>query len=77
MMEAVLAKPREPSDFVSGWNPVAEAGQKDFKGRYYFEKLRLTPVDKDRHWELRRSYMEGLMWCLAYYYKGCISWGKS
>jgi 5'-3' exoribonuclease 1 len=19
--------------------------------------------------------MEGLMWCLAYYYRGCISWG--
>jgi 5'-3' exonuclease len=19
--------------------------------------------------------MEGLMWCLAYYYQGCISWG--
>jgi 5'-3' exonuclease len=77
MMEAVLAAPRKPSDFVSGWSPVAEAGQKDFKGRYYFEKLHFTPVDKDKHWELRRSYMEGLMWCLAYYYKGCISWGTS
>lgn len=75
MMEAVLSTPRDASDFVAGWNPVAEAGQKDFKGRYYFEKLQLTPVDKEKHWELRKSYMEGLMWCLAYYYKGCISWG--
>jgi len=61
--------------FVSGWKQVTEAGQKDFKGRYYFEKLKLTPVDKNEHWALRKSYMEGLMWCLAYYYEGCISWG--
>jgi 5'-3' exoribonuclease 1 len=62
-------------DFVDGWKPVSAAGEKDFKGRYYFEKLKLTPLDKDHHWDLRRSYMEGLMWCLAYYYRGCISWG--
>ena len=24
--------------------------------------------------ELRTSYLQGLMWCLAYYVKGCISW---
>ncbi|KAL7557528.1 hypothetical protein ACA910_019310 [Epithemia clementina (nom. ined.)] len=49
--------------------------EEDVKARYYFEKLHLKPVDKDKHWQLRKSYMEGLMWCLAYYYKGCISWG--
>jgi 5'-3' exonuclease len=75
MMEAVLSTPRDASDFVAGWIPVAEAGQKDFKGRYYFEKLQLTPVDKEKHWDLRKSYMEGLMWCLAYYFKGVQSWG--
>jgi len=58
---------------VDGWNP--KAGEKDFKGRYYFEKLKLTPLDIDKHHALRRSYIEGLMWCLAYYYRGCISWG--
>lgn len=62
------------NDFVSGWNP-AQPRQKDFKGRYYFEKMAMTPIDKDAHWKLRKSYMEGLMWCLAYYYKGCVSWG--
>jgi 5'-3' exoribonuclease 1 len=59
--------------FVDGWNPNAQA--KDFKGRYYYEKLKLTPLDIEQHHALRRSYVEGLMWCLAYYYRGCISWG--
>ena len=63
------------NSFVDGWTPVTEVGRKDFKGRYYFEKLSLTPIDKEQHWILRRSYVEGLIWCLAYYYKGCISWG--
>lgn len=73
MIEAMMDQ--EKDDFVDGWTPVTKAGQKDFKGRYYFEKLKLTPVSKDEHWALRKSYMEGLMWCLAYYYRGCISWG--
>ncbi|CAM9675815.1 unnamed protein product, partial [Phaeothamnion confervicola] len=49
-------------------------GKKDFKGRYYFEKFGITPRDVEVHGRLRRHYMEGLMWCLAYYYKGCMSW---
>lgn len=61
-------------DFVSGWTPV-QPGEKDFKGRYYFEKLQMTPVDFPEHKALRKAYIEGLMWCLAYYYRGCISWG--
>jgi 5'-3' exoribonuclease 1 len=64
-----------PDDFVDGWKPVTAREQKDFKGRYYYEKMKITPVDKERHWKLRKSYMEGLRWCLAYYYRGCISWG--
>ena len=49
--------------------------EKDFKGRYYFEKLNFKPVDLCSHLALRQAYMEGLIWCLAYYYRGCISWG--
>ena len=60
--------------FVDGWKPV-QPGEKDFKGRYYYEKMKLTPVDIDAHHALRQAYIEGLMWCLAYYYRGCISWG--
>lgn len=74
MIETLVAK-HSPENFVEGWKPVTTAGEKDFKGRYYYEKMKLTPVDKEEHWALRRSYMEGLRWCLAYYYKGCISWG--
>jgi 5'-3' exoribonuclease 1 len=50
-------------------------GRKDYKGRYYFEKLGFTPTDLSKHKALQKSYLEGLMWCLAYYYRGCISWG--
>ena len=35
----------------------------------------MLPVgDEAKHQHLRQSYMEGLAWCLAYYYRGCISW---
>jgi 5'-3' exoribonuclease 1 len=79
MVEQMLEKIKlsDPKDkpYVEGWQPITQAGEKDFKGRYYFEKMKMTPLDKQAHWELRKSYMEGLIWCLAYYYKGCISWG--
>ena len=65
----------EGTKFVDGWELPSDAEKKDHKGRYYFEKLKLTPVDINDHLALRQSYIEGLIWCLAYYYKGCISWG--
>jgi 5'-3' exoribonuclease 1 len=74
MIEGLLEK-YGPDDFVDGWKPVNNGEEKDFKGRYYYEKMNITPVDKEEHWKLRKSYMEGLRWCLAYYYRGCISWG--
>lgn len=85
MIENLMANQKLNSDeVVDGWTPVSvtpsddddpDNPKKDFKGRYYWEKMKLTPVDKDKHWHLRKSYMEGLIWCLAYYYEGCISWG--
>jgi 5'-3' exoribonuclease 1 len=73
MIEQVTSQ-HSNEEFVDGWTPV-KPGEKDFKGRYYFEKLKLTPLDINEHHALRQSYIEGLMWCLAYYYRGCISWG--
>jgi 5'-3' exoribonuclease 1 len=73
MMENLMAN-KKGATFVDGWKAVAP-GEKDFKGRYYFEKMKMTPIDIEAHHALRKSYMEGLMWCLAYYYRGCISWG--
>lgn len=74
-MISVLVEKHSQNDFVEGWTPVREPGEKDFKGRYYFEKLHMTPVSVTEHKALRKAYVEGLMWCLAYYYRGCISWG--
>lgn len=44
-------------------------------GRYYFEKFGITPHHVDIHDRLQAAYVEGLIWCLAYYYRGCVSWG--
>lgn len=43
--------------------------------RYYFEKFGITPLHTEVHERLRAAYVEGLLWCLAYYYRGCVSWG--
>jgi 5'-3' exoribonuclease 1 len=79
MVEEMLAKIQQSDStekpYVDGWRPVTQAGEKDYKGRYYFEKMKMTPLDKDAHWELRRSYMEGLIWCLAYV--SCYQVGES
>ncbi len=58
----------------SSSSTITESGQKDFKGRYYFEKFGFLPADTDMHNHLQMCYLEGLQWCMAYYYKGCISW---
>jgi len=52
--------------------PSIEKG--DLKRRYYFDKFGFSPVDVEQHQKLRRAYVEGLVWCLEYYYRGCISW---
>ena len=72
MIQNVLRN-KNGKDIIDGWEP-AQAGERDFKGRYYYEKLKLTPIDVKEHNALRQAYIEGLLWCLAYYYRGCISW---
>ena len=81
MIADMIAKHGKDAKFVDGWSlPSSESEEgntpsKDFKGRYYYEKLYFTPVHIEEHLALRKSYIEGLQWCLAYYYRGCISWG--
>jgi len=75
MVEGTLVKIRAGEKFVDGWKPPLNPEEKNFKGRYYYEKLHFTPLHIDEHLQLRKSYVEGLIWCLAYYYRGCISWG--
>lgn len=75
MLEEMIDNHGEDGQFVEGWELPTDNKTKDHKGRYYFEKLKLTPANIDDHLALRQSYIEGLMWCLAYYYRGCISWG--
>eukprot|EP00574_Skeletonema_japonicum_P009318 CAMPEP_0201724490 /NCGR_PEP_ID=MMETSP0593-20130828/8235_1 /ASSEMBLY_ACC=CAM_ASM_000672 /TAXON_ID=267983 /ORGANISM="Skeletonema japonicum, Strain CCMP2506" /LENGTH=1274 /DNA_ID=CAMNT_0048215771 /DNA_START=54 /DNA_END=3875 /DNA_ORIENTATION=+ len=46
----------------------------DLKGRYYYDKFGFTPFDAEKHLALRKAYLEGLVWTLEYYYRGCPSW---
>jgi len=56
---------------------TSSATTKDYRGRYYFEKFKILPkqvVASGFMDDLKERYLEGLIWCLAYYTKGCISW---
>ncbi len=60
---------------AGGEEGKAAGPRKNFRGRYYFEKLGvLDPEDSPKLKHLCKTYAEGLEWCLAYYVKGCVSW---
>ena len=42
--------------------------------RYYREKLRISHADPAALRSLVHSYIEGMEWVLAYYYRGVASW---
>jgi 5'-3' exonuclease len=46
----------------------------DLKGRYYYDKFGYTPFDAEKHLDLRKAYITGLVWTLEYYYRGVVSW---
>lgn len=57
--------------------PEGEGTEKDYSGRYYYEKFGVVASsEKGKQFlsGLMEHYLKGLMWCLAYYIKGCISW---
>jgi 5'-3' exoribonuclease 1 len=54
-----------------------EGIQKDYSRRYYYEKFGIVASsEKGQQFlsGLMTHYLKGLMWCLAYYIKGCVSW---
>lgn len=55
-----------------------KAEEKDHRGRYYYEKFKIVVTDPQTagsfFGKLKYEYLQGLMWCLAYYSKGCVSW---
>lgn len=51
-----------------------QISDEDLKGRYYSDKFGFSPFDAEKHLALRKSYIEGLVWNLKYYYEGCVSW---
>lgn len=59
---------------VTNSNEDFEDHVEDLKGRYYYDKFQFSPLDAEKHIALRKAYIEGLVWNLEYYYKGCASW---
>ncbi len=62
----------DESDLINGDD--FEEHVQDIKGRYYYDKFQFSPLDAEKHIALRKAYVEGLVWNLQYYYKGCASW---
>jgi 5'-3' exoribonuclease 1 len=62
----------EPSDAFGNSLTV-----KDYRGQYYFKKFKIIAANTssdDFLTRLMSDYLKGLVWCLAYYVKGCVSW---
>ena len=55
--------------FLSGDRNV---GVRSWKERYY--SLKLEASDEAERRSISRSYIEGVMWVLEYYYRGVVSW---
>jgi Xrn1 helical domain/XRN 5'-3' exonuclease N-terminus len=77
VMEAIAAglvdEARRPLALAS----IDDTLPKDYRRRHYYEKFGIlidTEAGARGLKELVRSYLEGIMWCQAYYSRGCISW---
>ena len=49
-------------------------GEAGWKARYYSNKFGWAEADSEPKGALVRSYYEGLLWVMHYYYRGCTSW---
>jgi len=77
VQEALGAVPAKVANVSLGLDEAGAAKGKDFRGRYYYEKFKIIPgipASDTYLYGLTTEYMKGLMWCLAYYIKGCVSW---
>lgn len=76
----VLVKTSEDENDDDEEEGEEQVKEKDYRGRYYYEKYHVivstVPTAQSELFlsTLMRHYLQGLMWCLAYYIKGCISW---
>lgn len=61
---------------VEAYVDKVQLGVDGWKMRYYINKFLVTdPADVQEFVDkIKQSYIEGLQWVFAYYYKGCESW---
>lgn len=73
--ETIKARLEERRDLGPQEDTVRLGEGAAWKQRYYFDKFGLKQEDLVEFLQaIRRSYVEGLCWVLAYYYQGCPSW---
>lgn len=55
---------------------IEQLGEEELsvKNIYYLSKFNIKPEEKERKDEIVQYYIQGLMWVLDYYYRGCPSW---
>lgn len=75
--EALSGRLKEKATIDSP-SDVVRLGEPGWKDRYYQSKFEWGQLTTDEHRKekenLCRSYLEGLLWVMEYYYKGCVSW---
>jgi 5'-3' exoribonuclease 1 len=77
--EVVTAASAESESGTAPAVAGSAVSNKNYRSRYYFEKFRIVPDPKTGVFvqfieEISVEYLRGLIWCLAYYLKGCVSW---
>lgn len=61
---------------VEAYEDKVQFGKQGWKERYYAEKFEVSGAEETKAFRrnIRKAYIEGLAWVLAYYYRGCVSW---
>ena len=71
------------ADDAGGWVDGKEGGEgndgpvhDEWRAEYYDKKFGwgVGKDDSDKMRELAMHYVQGIQWCFAYYYRGCVAW---
>ena len=79
ILRASIRIPENKNKKDDGKTSALVLDDQDLKGRYYYDKFQIGPFNLEEHRALRKSYIEGSIWNLKYYYKGldkedCKTW---
>ncbi|KAI9007521.1 XRN 5'-3' exonuclease N-terminus-domain-containing protein [Phycomyces nitens] len=72
---SVISNPEEEELAEKQRKERYDAGFKEWKARYYKEKMNIDYDNKEEMDGIIGSYIKGIQWVLHYYYSGVASWG--